>query len=252
MPSKELLVVLDFDGLLVNSYALLKDTLQEFGIDVGDEDRFKKRRKFLKYFGGGKELLTNLVNFALPKKKRIREMLTDVYCHSGRIYTELQPLINQLIASPSVHCGILSRNYTLSPGPTIRTVLRKSGVQEEDLDFVIPIPVGVKKDDVLLALRSTRYRQCILGGDEIGDYRAALSANFDAIIASYGFDNTKRLVKRGDVPLACIVDTPAEFAEAMRLHTATCMPVHKERLIVEPYGVQPSPIAGPSVTPAVI
>ncbi len=220
MPQTKLLVVLDFDGLLINSYELLKDTLQEFGIDVGDEERFKKRRKFLKYFGGGKEILTNLVNFALPKKKRIREMLTEFYRSRGRIYPELQPLVNQLIANPAVHCGILSRNYTLSPGPTIRTVLRNSGVQEQELDFIIPIPVGVKKDDVLAALRSSRYQECILGGDEIGDYRAALAADFDSIIASYGFDNTKRLVDRGQVPLHCIVKTPAEFASELRNRSA--------------------------------
>ena len=64
---KRLLLVLDFDGFLINSYAIIRDTMQTYGLDVGDEERFKNRRKFLKYFGGGKELLSNLVGITLPK-----------------------------------------------------------------------------------------------------------------------------------------------------------------------------------------
>ena len=43
---KRLLVVLDFDGFLVNSYAIIRDTMDAFGLDIGDELRFKNRRKF--------------------------------------------------------------------------------------------------------------------------------------------------------------------------------------------------------------
>ena len=60
MIRKRLLLVLDFDGLLLNSYALLRDAMASYGLDVSDEERFKNRRKFLKYLGGGKELLNNL------------------------------------------------------------------------------------------------------------------------------------------------------------------------------------------------
>jgi phosphoglycolate phosphatase len=208
---KRLLLVLDFDGFLVNSYSLLKETMEAFGLDVGDEDRFRNRRKFMKYLGGGKEFLANLVNFALPKKKRIREMLTDLYVYNGRVYPEFVPLINQLIECPQVHCGIVSRNYTLSPGSTIRSVLRNSGVQEEDLDFVIPIPVGVKKGDVLVAMKSSRYHECLLGGDEVGDYRAAIESGYESLIASYGFDNHKRLIEHGEVPPQFIFDNPKDL-----------------------------------------
>jgi phosphoglycolate phosphatase len=213
---KRLLVVLDFDGFLINSYALLKDTLDGFGLDVGDEDRFKNRRKFLKYLGGGKEFVTNLVKFSFPKKKRIREALTDLYVYTGRIYPEFKPLINELIASPAVHCGIVSRNYTLNPGCTIRSVLRNSGIDEEELDFVIPIPVGVKKGDVLVAMKASRYRDCLLGGDEVGDYRAAIEAGYGCLIGSYGFDNRKRLVEQGEVPADCIFDNPRDLVAQFR------------------------------------
>ena len=63
MANKDTLIVLDFDGFLINSYKLLQITFEHFGLDIGDEDRFKHRRKFLKYLGGGKEFLGNLVSY---------------------------------------------------------------------------------------------------------------------------------------------------------------------------------------------
>ena len=52
---KNKLLVFDFDGLLIDSYSLLKQLFATYGHDLGDENRFKNRRKFLKYMGGGKE-----------------------------------------------------------------------------------------------------------------------------------------------------------------------------------------------------
>ena len=85
MLKKRLLLVLDFDGLLLNSYALLRDAMAIFGLDVGDEERFRNRRKFLKYLGGGKELLNNLVGMSLPKTRKLRLRLTEVYLEAGRV-----------------------------------------------------------------------------------------------------------------------------------------------------------------------
>jgi hypothetical protein len=70
---KRILTVLDFDGFLVDSYQLMKTTFIEFGLDLGDVERFRHRRKFLKYMGGGKEFLGNLVSYTLPKKQKIRK-----------------------------------------------------------------------------------------------------------------------------------------------------------------------------------
>ena len=49
---KDVLIALDFDGLLINSYKLLERTFLEYNLDLGEEERFKNRRKFLKYLGG--------------------------------------------------------------------------------------------------------------------------------------------------------------------------------------------------------
>ena len=217
---KRLLVVLDFDGVLINSYALLRDTMAVFGLDIGDEERFRNRRKFLKYFGGGRELLNNLIGMSLPKTRKLRERLTEAYVETGVIYPEFIEILNAMIANPQIHCGIVSRNYTLRPGPTIRAVLRRSGVAEADLDFVVPIAIGSKKIDVLAAMYASRYHQALLCADELGDYRAAHETGYTALIGSYGFDNAERLLTHGEVPPACLYATPASLAQALTLMIA--------------------------------
>jgi phosphoglycolate phosphatase-like HAD superfamily hydrolase len=217
---KELLMVLDFDGFLVNSYAVINATMASFGLDIGDELRFKNRRKFLKYFGGGKELLTNLVGFSLPKTRKLRLRLTECYAEEAQVYPQFTALLNAMIANPKIHCGILSRNYALEPGPIIRAVLRRSGVAEEELDFVIPLPAGVKKGEVLAAMRSSRYRDLVLGADEIGDYTAGSAAGYECLIGSYGFDTRERLMDHGAVPATCIFDDPDTLALALRQRVA--------------------------------
>lgn len=220
---KRLLLVLDFDGFLVNSYALIRDTMAAFGLDVGDEERFRNRRKFLKYFGGGRELLRNVVRFTLPRTRRLRQSLTECYRERGVVYPEFVPMLNALIAHPNIHCGILSRNFTLEPGPTMRRVLARSGVHESDLDFVVPIPVGAHKTDVLAAMRASRYYTAILGADEIGDYRAGSALGYECLIGSYGFDTRERLVDRGEVPPPCIHDSPATLVTALADALSPCL-----------------------------
>ena len=214
--SKTTLVVLDFDGFLINSYDLLRTTFEHFGLDVGDEKRFKHRRKFLKYLGGGKEFLSNLVSMSLPKKKKLRERLTEVYVESGRLFPPFVPFLNELIAEPAVHVGVLSRNFTCSPGLTMRTVLRRSGVAEAHLDFVIPIPAGTKKLNILEGMRSSRYRACLFGADEVSDYRAARETGYEIVMAAYGFDSRERLNEHGGVPANLIFDDPVSVVRAMR------------------------------------
>ena len=217
MTKKDALIVLDFDGFLINSYKLLQITFEHFGLDIGDEDRFRNRRKFLKYLGGGKEFLGNLVCYSLPKKKKVRQLLTEVYREEGRVYREFAPLLNDMIATPAMHVGIISRNFTQTPGLTIRAVLKNSGVAEQDLDFVIPIDIGVKKRAVLEGMKSTRYTRCLFGADEIGDFRAATESGYDGIfMGTYGFDNARRLIREGEVPPHIIYASPASLADALR------------------------------------
>ena len=50
-----------------------------------------------------------------------------------------------------------------------------------------------------------------MGGDEIGDYRAAVSSGYEAIIGSYGFDHRDRLLTKGQLPAEIIFDDPESF-----------------------------------------
>ena len=217
MSYPRLLVVLDFDGLLINSYALLRDTMASFGLDVGDEERFRNRRKFLKYLGGGKELLHNLIGMSLPKTRKLRTRLTECYREGGYIYPEFIDVVNRMIAEPSVYCGIVSRNFTLRPGPTIRRVLARSGIDEAHLDFVVPVPIGASKVDVLDGMLASRYHETLLCADEIGDYRAACEAGYGVLMGSYGFDTRARLRERGEVPAEVLYDSPEALASALRV-----------------------------------
>ena len=218
------LVVFDFDGLLVNSYAVIRDAMARFGLDVGAEERFRNRRKFLKYLGGGKELVPNLVKFALPRKRQLRAALTEEYLNSARVYPEFVSLLNAVIDEPSIQCGILSRNFAVAPGPTIRQVLRYSGVEEEGLDFVIPIPVGARKTEVLAGMRASQAVPALLAADEICDYRAGIAAGYRCLMATYGFDARHRLLGEGALPPDCLYDTPVAVAQAvaglLKLHVA--------------------------------
>lgn len=213
---KETLVVLDFDGLLIDSYQLLKITFNKCGLDVGNEGRFQNRRKFLKYFGGGKELIGNLVNLTLPKKKKIREQLTEAYCKQGKIYPEFVTLMNDMIETPTIHVGIVSRNFTHHPGNTIRQVLKNSKVNETAMDFIIPISAGVKKGNVLEGMKASSYKHCIFAADEIGDYHAAHETGYDRIfMASYGFDTRERLINKADIPKEIIYDSPKKLSKKL-------------------------------------
>ncbi len=213
---KETLIVLDFDGLLVNSYALLKSTFDKLGLDIGEQQRFQNRRKFLKYIGGGREIIGNLVNISIPKKSLIREQLTDTYNNEGKVFPEFVEFTNELIDAPNIHVGIISRNFTHHPGKTIRQVLKNSKINESSIDFVIPVSVGVKKMNVLEGMKSSAYKHCLFAADEIGDYKAAHETDYEHIfMASYGFDTRERLMHKGEVPEGIIFDSPRKLVKRM-------------------------------------
>ena len=95
-------------------------------------------------------------------------------------------------------------------------MLARSGVDETNLDFVVPVPVGASKVDVLEGMAASRYHEALLCADEISDYRAAGEAGYRSLIGSYGFDTSDRLLQRGAVPPGCLYDTPGTLADTLR------------------------------------
>jgi hypothetical protein len=156
----------------------------------------------------------------LPKTRKLRARLTECYRETGYVYPEFIDVLNRMAAEPAIHCGIVSRNFTLRPGPTIRRVLARSGIDEARLDFVVPVPVGASKVDVLDGMRASCFREALLCADEIGDYRAACEAGYSSLMGAYGFDARERLCARGEVPDECLFDTPDALAAALRARLA--------------------------------
>ena len=146
----------------------------------------------------------------------IREQLTETYCTEGQVYPEFTSVINDMIDNPNIHVGIVSRNFTHHPGQTIRQVLKNSKITEAALDFIIPISVGVKKANVLEGMKASSYKQSIFAADEISDYRAAYDTGYDFILmASYGFDTKRRLIKKGNIPEKIIFESPNKLANKL-------------------------------------
>lgn len=83
---------------------------------------------------------------------------------------------------------------------------------------------------------ATRYFESLLGADEIGDYHAAAQAGYDCLMGSYGFDTRDRLLIRGEVPPACIYDSPALLAEALSMRLEIYAGRGEQVLIEQVYG----------------
>jgi len=124
--------------------------------------------------------------------------------------------LHHMIAAPEIYTGIISRNYTHNPDLSYRRTLQSSGVEEQELDFVIPVDVGVKKHAVMVAMRSSRYWQCTFGDYEVGDLRDLPETGYDAtLMAGCGFDTRRRLTEKGMVPEESICDTPRELVDVL-------------------------------------
>lgn len=204
----KILVIQDFDGASIASYDLIKKTFEYHGMDIGDKKSFSKRRKFAKYFGGGRELGSNIRRKLTVKLRTIRETLTDLFIDEGEVFPEVVSMLNSLNYNQNVKVGILSRSYLLEPQITIGKVLKKSGV--ENIDFIECIGIAGRKKTGFQKLASG-YKNVITTGDEIGDYRASRIIDSEHLACGYGFDSIARLIKKGNVPKEIIVRTPSDL-----------------------------------------
>jgi len=206
------LVILDADGTLIDAFHAVEVAFARHEMDIGDLERFQKRRKLLKYLGGLREFPKNLRRqFGKQNRKLLIDTLTDVYRQEAQLYPGMADLLRRLIAAPNVRVGIVTRNITLEPLVTIKQLLVRHDVDLGALDFVSCLPLSEEK---LARFREIRARFDInpargyVCGDEYRDYAAAVGAGLHPLIASYGFEDHQRLRDDFDVPEELLSSTP--------------------------------------------
>ncbi len=214
--SRERLVIFDADGTLVDAFHAVETAFAQHDMDIGDLERFQKRRKLLKYLGGFREFPKNLRRqFGKQNRKQLIQTLTDVFRAEAKLYPGMASLLRLLIETPDVRVGIVTRNITLEPEETLRQLLRRHDVDLDGLDFVNCIAL---KDEKLAQFRKIRMRFAInptrayACGDEYRDYLAAIGTGMYPFVASYGFEDHQRLRDVFDVPDEVIARTPRELA----------------------------------------
>lgn len=219
-PSRDRLVIFDADGTLIDAFPVVEQSFASHGMDIGNLERFQRRRKLLKYLGGLHEFPKNLRRqLDKENRRRFKQTLTDIYRQSANPFPGMAELLRQLIAAPGIRVGIVSRNITIEPEETLSQVLERHGVERNSLDFLRCIPLGDDKAPHFRALRDAyginpvRAYAC---GDEYKDYAAAISSGMCAVISAYGFEALGRLVDDFHIPTESVAATSVELAARLR------------------------------------
>lgn len=216
--SRDRLVIFDADGTLIDAFHAIEAAFAHHEMDIGDLERFQRRRKLFKYLGGLREFPKNLrKQFGKQNRKQLIQTLTEIYREDTRLYPGMPELLRLLIDTPYVRVGIVTRNITLEPAETMRQLLRRHDIDFDALDFAGCIALREDKLKQFRSIRETFDVNPALGfacGDEHRDYAAAVGAGLHPFIVSYGFENLRRL--RDDaVPEEVIAATPQALAERL-------------------------------------
>lgn len=215
----ERLVIFDADGTTIDAFHAIQRTFLHHGMDIGDLERFQKRRKLFKYLGGLREFPTNLRRqFGKQSRKRLLATLTDVYRHEARLYPGIDSMLRKLMMVPDIRVGFITRNVTIEPEETLKLLFQRHGIDAGKFDYFACIPLKESKTEYLKHARQTfainpaRAYAC---GDEYSDYLAAIGAGTHPFIVSYGFEDCQRLTKKFGVPREVISTSPAEFVDRL-------------------------------------
>lgn len=217
---RERLVLFDADGTTIDAFTAIDLTFSRHGMDIGDLERFQKRRKLFKYLGGLKEFPVNLrKQFGKQSRKQLIATLTEVYREEARLYPGVAELIRTLLGLVDVRVGLVTRNVTNEPQTTLARLFARHDIDLAAFDFVACIGLG---EDKKHSFRACRERYAInpargyVCGDEFSDFYAAIAAGMHPFIASYGFEDHRRLVKKYEVPEEVISRSPEELCERVR------------------------------------
>jgi len=217
MYSRERLVILDADGTTIDAFSAIEKAFAAHGMEIGDLERFQKRRNLFKYIGGLKEFPTNLKrNLGRRSRAQLVDTLTQLYREETPLYDDIHGLLDTLIATPGVRVGVITRNITHEPVTTLQALMRRNGIDPEGFDFFTHIPLKESKVDAFaatlerFAINPARAYAC---GDEKKDYLASLAHGIHPFMVSYGFEDYDRLTQKIGVPGRIISRSPLELRE---------------------------------------
>ncbi|MFJ2988950.1 HAD family hydrolase [Collimonas sp. NPDC087041] len=214
------LIILDADGTTIDAYSAIDKTFSRHGMEIGDEERFQKRRRLFKYLGGLKEFPSNLKKqIGKQSRKLLIATLTEVYREEALLYPGIASLVQSLIAAPDVVVGLVTRNVTNQPEETLRQLFRRHDIDLDALDFFAHIPTHQEKVQEFRAIRERldiNPARAYICGDEHKDYLSAIGSGMHPFMVSYGFESHKRLIKKFLVPEEIISRSPAELCQRVR------------------------------------
>jgi phosphoglycolate phosphatase len=218
--SRDRLIIIDADGTVIDAFSAIGTTFSQHGMDIGDLERFQKRRNLFKYLGGLKEFPRNLAkHFGKHGRTDLLSTLTDVYREQAQLYPGMAELIRVLLAAPDIRVGMVTRNVTHEPEITLERLFRRHDLDIRRLDFLYYVPLRQEKTPYFKAARErldinpARAYAC---GDEHKDYSAALASGMHPFIVAYGFENFARLTRKFAIPEEIISLTPQDFSTRVR------------------------------------
>jgi phosphoglycolate phosphatase len=219
--SHDKLVVFDADGTMIDAFHAIEAAFHRHGMDIGDLERFRKRRKLFKYLGGLRELPNNLrQQVGKQSRKKLLATLTEVYRDEANLFPGIAELISTLVAAPGIRVGLVTRNVTFEPEETLRQLFHRHGIDTGAFDYLACIPL---REDKAVPMRAARVRYDInparayACGDEYRDYAAAIACGMHPFIVSYGFEDSARLISGFGVPIEVVAQSPA-ILSARLLH----------------------------------
>lgn len=214
------LIIIDADGTVIDAFAAIDTAFAHHGMKIGDLDRFQKRHNLFKYLGGIKEFPRNLAKHIGKRvRKELLGTLTEVYRNEARLFPGMDSLIRDLIATPGIRLGMVTRNISHEPELTLARLFERHDIDIAELDFVNYLQLSQSKAPFFKAARErfdinpARAYAC---GDEHKDYLAALSAGIHPLIVSYGFESYERLTRKFHIPDEVISKEPESLCDQLR------------------------------------
>lgn len=218
--NKDKLVVFDADGTIIDAFTAIERTFASHGMDIGDLDRFQRRRRLFKYFGGLRELPGNLRRqFGKQSRAELLATLTRIYREEATLYPGVAELIRELLDAPGIRLALVTRNVSNEPDETMRRLFARHDIDLDAFAYFACLPLGeVKTKHFRLAraglgINPARAFAC---GDEHKDYAAAVGAGLHPLMVSYGFEGRERLVGKFGIPEEIIAATPEELCLRLR------------------------------------